>query len=42
MLANFGGDYRAAGTAYCGLEAKFTAPDGSTSTLYIADGFDDK
>lgn len=42
MLKNFGGDYSKAGKAFCGLEAKFTAPDGKTSLLYIADGFDDK
>ena len=42
MLNNFGGDYVAAGKAYCGLEAEFTAPDGRTALLYIADGFDSK
>jgi hypothetical protein len=41
MLANYGNDSIAAGTAYCGLEAVFTAPDGRTATLYLADAFDD-
>lgn len=41
MLNNFGDDYRAAGTAYCGLEAKLTAPNGNVEYLYVADGFDD-
>lgn len=41
MLNNFNGDYAAAAAAYCGLEAKFTTPDGRTATLYIADGFAD-
>lgn len=39
MLNNFGGDYQKAATAYCGLEAKFTLPNGQTALLYIADGF---
>ncbi|KAK4704646.1 hypothetical protein P7C70_g1562, partial [Phenoliferia sp. Uapishka_3] len=42
MLENFGGDYNAAGTAYCGLEAEVTTPDGRTALLVIADGFDPK
>lgn len=42
MLNNFGGDYNAAATAYCGLEAEFTTPDGKKALLYIADGFDSK
>lgn len=41
MLGNFGGDWRSAGKAYCGLEAEFTTPDGTTGLLYIVDGFDD-
>ncbi|GAA6005936.1 RlpA-like double-psi beta-barrel domain-containing protein [Rhodotorula paludigena] len=41
MLNNFGGNYEAAAKAYCGLEAEITTPDGRTSTLYIADAFDD-
>mgnify|MGYP001581198646 FL=1 len=41
MLKNFGGDYEKAATAYCGLEAIVTAPDGTTSTGVILDGFDD-
>lgn len=41
MLNNFNGDYAAAAAAYCGLEAKFTTPDGKTAILYIADGFAD-
>lgn len=41
MLANFDGDYDAAANAYCGLEARFTTPDGTQGTLYIIDGFDD-
>lgn len=43
MLNNFGGDYVAAGVAYCGLEAEFTNPaNGMTTKLFIADGFDSK
>lgn len=41
MLSNFNWDYEAAATAYCGLEAVVTTPDGRTATLYIADAFDD-
>ncbi|BGP32580.1 hypothetical protein JCM10296v2_004361 [Rhodotorula toruloides] len=41
MLNNFGGDYQAAATAYCGLEMVVTTPDGKSATLYIADAFDD-
>lgn len=41
MLSNFNWDYEAAATAYCGLEAVITTPDGLTATLYIADAFDD-
>ncbi|GAA5887835.1 hypothetical protein JCM5296_001783 [Sporobolomyces johnsonii] len=41
MLANFNGSYVAAATAYCGLEAVVTTPDGRTATLYLADAFDD-
>ncbi|GAA5933598.1 hypothetical protein JCM1841_004496 [Sporobolomyces salmonicolor] len=41
MLANFNGSYVAAATAYCGLEAVVTTPDGHTATLYLADAFDD-
>ncbi|GAA6025302.1 hypothetical protein JCM8202_002684 [Rhodotorula sphaerocarpa] len=41
MLNNFGGDYQKAATAYCGLEAVVTTPDGKSETLYIADAFDD-
>ena len=41
MLANFGGDYVKAATAYCGLEAVVTAPNGKTKTMVIGDGFDD-
>lgn len=41
MLNNFNGDYEAAAKAYCGLEAKFTSPNGATITLVIADGFAD-
>ncbi|GAA5983778.1 hypothetical protein JCM10908_005923 [Rhodotorula pacifica] len=41
MLNNFGGNYEAAATAYCGLEAVVTTPDGKSATLYIADAFDD-
>ncbi|GAA6063338.1 hypothetical protein JCM10212_003924 [Sporobolomyces blumeae] len=41
MLANFGGDYVSAATAYCGLEAIVTTPDGRNATLYLADAFDD-
>ncbi|GAA5857692.1 hypothetical protein JCM1840_000869 [Sporobolomyces johnsonii] len=41
MLNNFGGNYEAAATAYCGLEAVVTTPDGRSATLYIADAFDD-
>ena len=41
MLRNFGGSYERAATAYCGLEARFTTPDGKTATLFITDGFDD-
>ncbi|GAA5878347.1 hypothetical protein JCM3774_001994 [Rhodotorula dairenensis] len=41
MLNNFGGDYEAAATAYCGLEAIVTLPSGKSATLYIADAFDD-
>lgn len=40
MLANFGNSWTEAGKAYCGLEAEFTTPDGLTTLLYIADGFD--
>lgn len=40
MLANFGNSWTEAGTAYCGLEAEFTTPDGRMALLYIADGFD--
>lgn len=41
MLNNFGDDYQKAATAYCGLEAVVTTPDGKSETLYIADAFDD-
>ncbi|GAA5983782.1 hypothetical protein JCM10908_005925 [Rhodotorula pacifica] len=41
MLSNFNWDYEAAATAYCGLEAVVTTPDGRTATLYLADAFDD-
>ncbi|KWU42019.1 hypothetical protein RHOSPDRAFT_21948, partial [Rhodotorula sp. JG-1b] len=41
MLRNFNYDYEAAATAYCGLEAVVTTPDGRTATLYVADAFDD-
>ncbi|BGP48661.1 hypothetical protein JCM10450v2_004537 [Rhodotorula kratochvilovae] len=41
MLADFNGSYSAAATAYCGLEAVVTTPDGRNATLYIADAFDD-
>lgn len=40
MLANFANSWTEAGKAYCGLEAEFTTPDGLTTLLYIADGFD--
>lgn len=40
MLDNFGGNYVKAATAYCGLEAIITTPDGKSVTGYIADGFD--
>lgn len=42
MRANFDGDNDAAATAYCGLEAKVTAPDGTSKIMVIGDGFDDK
>ncbi|GAA6060472.1 hypothetical protein JCM10212_007103 [Sporobolomyces blumeae] len=41
MLANYGGDAMAARKAYCGLEAVVTTPDGTSSTLVVADAFDD-
>ncbi|GAA5967620.1 hypothetical protein JCM11641_005712 [Rhodosporidiobolus odoratus] len=41
MLANFNGSYTDAATAFCGLEAIVTSPNGLTTTLYIADAFDD-
>ncbi|GAA6008131.1 hypothetical protein JCM11491_001896 [Sporobolomyces phaffii] len=40
MINNFGGDAMAARKAYCGLEAIVTTPDGTSLTLYVADGFD--
>ncbi|ORY73063.1 hypothetical protein BCR35DRAFT_333787 [Leucosporidium creatinivorum] len=41
MLDAAGGDETAARKMWCGLEATVTTPDGRTSTLYIADAFDD-
>ncbi|GAA5967574.1 hypothetical protein JCM11641_005701 [Rhodosporidiobolus odoratus] len=41
MMSNFGYDYERAATAYCGLEAVVSTPDGKSMTLYIADAFDD-
>ncbi|BGP16711.1 hypothetical protein JCM10213_009128 [Rhodosporidiobolus nylandii] len=41
MLANFNGSYQDAATAFCGLEAVVTTPEGRSATLYIADAFDD-
>jgi len=42
MLSSFNNVYEDAGKAYCGLEARFTAPNGNTELLVIGDGFDDK
>ena len=41
MRKNFGYDNEAAATAYCGLEAIVTTPDGKSKTMYLGDGFDD-
>lgn len=41
MLGNFNDVYEDAGKAYCGLEARFTRPNGNTALLVIDDGFDD-
>ncbi|GAA5969894.1 hypothetical protein JCM21900_004184 [Sporobolomyces salmonicolor] len=41
MLNNFGGSYTKAVTAYGGLEAIVTTPQGKKATLYLADAFDD-
>lgn len=41
MVNNFGGDAMAARKAYCGLEVEVTTPSGTTSTLVVADAFDD-
>jgi len=41
MRKNFGYNNEAAATAYCGLEALVTTPDGQTKLMVIGDGFDD-
>lgn len=41
MIAAAGGDETAAKQAYCGLEATVTAPDGTSVTGVILDGFAD-
>lgn len=41
MLSNFNDVYEDAGRAWCGLEAKFMAPNGNEALLVIGDAFDD-
>ncbi|KAK4048259.1 hypothetical protein OIO90_005878 [Microbotryomycetes sp. JL221] len=41
VQVNFGGRNDAAASAYCGLEAEFTTPDGRKATLFLVDAFAD-
>ena len=42
MLSDFGWSASKAKKGYCGLEARVTAPNGSSSLLYIVDAMDSK